>query len=528
MTAVDILIPYYGDEELLRVAVSSVLEQDDPRWRLTVVDDCDVPGVADWFAGLGDDRVRYLRNPENLGVTGNFNRCLELIEQELVVLMGCDDRLLSNYVCTVLAAHEAVPEAGIIQPGVRLIDGEGHPTRTLVDEAKRRVYAPKVRGKLLMSGEQLALSLVRGDWLYFPSLCWTASSLKQVRFREDLRVIQDLALMLELVIRGESLLVDETVCFEYRRHAASESSATAQSGSRFVEAGRFFAETAERLREHGWTRAARAARRHVSSRLFALTLLPGTLLARERESAKALARHAFGPGTDPTGSRRTPTAADFRRGCSRISDDRHGNVPAVTTPGSTDGADYTDRLKQLEQPLWKRVLDVQAPYRWNVRRLFGEREVLDVGCGLGRNLAHLAPRGIGVDHNEHSIEVCRERGLTAFTTAEFGESEYASPGRFGGLLAAHLIEHMPRDQAVEVLAGYLDYLAPGARVVFICPQERGYATDSTHVQYTDFDGLADVAERLGLVVERRISFPLPRAAGKLFPYNEFVLITHRP
>lgn len=196
----------------------------------------------------------------------------------------------------------------------------------------------------------------------------------------------------------------------------------------------------------------------------------------------------------------------------------------VASLESTDGQDYTDRLKRLEGPLWKRVLDVQAPYRWNVRRLFGDREVLDVGCGIGRNLAHLAPHGVGVDHNEHSVRLCRERGLVAFTTEEFAGTEYATPGRFGGLLAAHLVEHMPREQAVDILKGYDKYLAPGARIVLICPQEKGYTTDSTHVAFTDFDGLADVAGQLGWAVDRRISFPLPRAAGKVFPYNEFVLV----
>lgn len=194
---------------------------------------------------------------------------------------------------------------------------------------------------------------------------------------------------------------------------------------------------------------------------------------------------------------------------------------------STEGEEYTDRLKRLELPLWKRVLDVQAPYRRNLRRHFGDREVLDVGCGIGRCLAHLAPRGVGVDHNPHSIATCRERGLTAFTTEEFGESEYATPGRFGGLLAAHLVEHMPRDEAVGILQGYLPYLADDARMVLICPQERGYASDSTHVEFADFDALADVATRLGFTRIRRQSFPLPRAAGKAFTYNEFVLIADR-
>jgi SAM-dependent methyltransferase len=194
---------------------------------------------------------------------------------------------------------------------------------------------------------------------------------------------------------------------------------------------------------------------------------------------------------------------------------------------STEGEEYTDRLKRLELPLWKRLLDVQAPYRWNIRRLFGDREVLDVGCGIGRCLAHLAPRGVGVDHNPHSIATCRDRGLTAFTTEEFGESEYAKPGRFGGMLAAHLVEHMPHSEAVGILSGYLDYLAPDARLVLICPQERGYASDSTHVEFADFDALTDVANQLGFTRVRRQSFPLPRAAGKVFTYNEFVLVADR-
>jgi 2-polyprenyl-3-methyl-5-hydroxy-6-metoxy-1,4-benzoquinol methylase len=195
---------------------------------------------------------------------------------------------------------------------------------------------------------------------------------------------------------------------------------------------------------------------------------------------------------------------------------------------STENSDYTERLKRLEQPLWKRMLDVQAPYRRKLRELFGDREVLEIGCGLGRCLGHLAPNGVGVDHNKHSIDVCRERGLTAFTTEEFGTTEYAKPGRFGGLLAAHLIEHLTRAEAVEILGGYLEYLAPDARVVFICPQERGYAADPTHISFTDLDGLRDVAEQLGLTVQDRLSFPLPRIAGKAFPYNEFIVVAHTP
>jgi GT2 family glycosyltransferase len=290
---VQIVMPYYGDIALMRAAVQSVLAQEDPRWRLTVVDDGQAEGVPEWFAGLGDERVRYLRNDNNLGVTGNFNRCLDLLDpaHELAVLTGCDDLLSPNYVATIIKAHQGNPAAGIIQPGVRVIDAAGRPTRTLVDTAKRIAYAPRFSGQVTLSGEELAVSLLRGDWLYFPSLAWRTEALAAVRFRADLRVIQDLALLLELVRRGESLLAVDTVCFSYRRHAASESATTAVDGSRFTEATDYFLGVATEMREHGWPRAAAVARRRLSSRVFALTMLPAAL--RSGGSAELL-RHALG------------------------------------------------------------------------------------------------------------------------------------------------------------------------------------------------------------------------------------------
>jgi glycosyltransferase involved in cell wall biosynthesis len=292
MTNVDVMMPFYGDVAMMQDSVRSVLAQEDPRWRLTVVDDTADPAVPEWFATIDDERVRYLRNPENLGLTGNFNRCLELIEHELAVLIGCDDLMLPNYVGTVLAVHADHPDAGIIQPGVRVIDGHGNETKTLVDEAKRRLYAPKFTGRTELVGEELAVSLLRGDWLYFPSICWRAEALKGLRFRPELRVIQDLALLIEMVVRGEKLVADDTLCFEYRRHDASESSATAFDGSRFTEAGEYFVGVADELAAHGWRRAARVARLHLSSRLFAATKLPHAL--RQRTGVGPLARHVFG------------------------------------------------------------------------------------------------------------------------------------------------------------------------------------------------------------------------------------------
>lgn len=199
---------------------------------------------------------------------------------------------------------------------------------------------------------------------------------------------------------------------------------------------------------------------------------------------------------------------------------------AQGTPGTT-GADYAERLATRESTWWKRALDVQRPYRWNLRRQ-GLGRTLDVGCGIGRNLQTLGPDSIGVDHNASSVAIARQRGLNALTVEEWENSPESAPGRFDSILLAHVIEHMPEPDAVALMEMYLPSLKPGGSVFYICPQERGYATDHTHVRFTDGEDLADLSRKVGLVPDKWFSFPFPRWAGKVFTYNEFCLRARKP
>lgn len=199
--------------------------------------------------------------------------------------------------------------------------------------------------------------------------------------------------------------------------------------------------------------------------------------------------------------------------------------PEVGTGKATAGRDYADRLGRLELARWKRILDVQRPYRWNLRRLQLGR-CLDVGCGIGRNLLNLGPDAIGVDHNADAIRVCRERGLTAYTTEEFAAIDLPVGG-FDSMLIAHVLEHVDAGVGDSIITDYLAYLKPDAKIVVITPQEKGFTTDATHIRFVDHEGVKAHAARLGLTVELAYSFPFPRIVGKVFPYNEFVTVLRR-
>ena len=86
---------------------------------------------------------------------------------------------------------------------------------------------------------------------------------------------------------------------------------------------------------------------------------------------------------------------------------------------------------------------------------------------------------------------------------------------------------MPYEDAVSLLHSYLGALRRGGKVLFICPQERGYASDPTHVAWTTGDDLARLSRDVGLVPGAWTSFPGPRSLGTVFLYNEFNLVARK-
>ena len=289
---VDVALPYYGDVDLMKQAVTSVLDQRLQDWRLLVVDDgFPDPEPARWFAEeINDARVSYQRNESNLGANGNYRRCLELVTAPIVVVMGADDVMLPNFLQVATDALAAFEQAAVVQCGVAVVDEHGRLVRPLGDRVKER-YTPQVDSRTLLTGEDLAISLLRANWTYFPSLVWRTASIRHIGFREGLNVTQDLALILDTTRDGGGLVLDPTLAFLYRRHSQSDSSVRAMDSRRFDEERALFATEAADFARRGWPRAARAARRHYTSRINALSLLPLVARSGNASAIGKLAKH---------------------------------------------------------------------------------------------------------------------------------------------------------------------------------------------------------------------------------------------
>ncbi|MBQ8665931.1 MAG: glycosyltransferase family 2 protein [Lachnospiraceae bacterium] len=91
-----ILVPLYNTPEVfLREMIDSVISQTYENWELCLADgsDADHAYVEQIVKGYGDDRIRYERLTENLGISGNTNKCFEMAKGDYIGLFDHDDIL---------------------------------------------------------------------------------------------------------------------------------------------------------------------------------------------------------------------------------------------------------------------------------------------------------------------------------------------------------------------------------------------------------------------------------------------------
>lgn len=287
----DIVMPFWGREDHLKLAVESVLAQSSEDWRLTVIDDAyPDPAPGAWVKGLSDSRVTYVRNAVNVGVSGAFNLAIDAATHDDLVIMGCDDVMRPQFVDAMTKLRGANPSADLLLGGVSVIDSDGRPSRPLADRVKATIRPSASASPL--AGERLATSLMTGNWAYFPALVWRRERIASVRFDPKWGVVQDLRAIMSLVLTGSSMALTDTEVFAYRRHASSVSSAAGIDGARFAEERALFAEVAREAGNLDWRSTRRAAKFHGLSRLHAVSTLPAALAQRDSAGMRALVRHA--------------------------------------------------------------------------------------------------------------------------------------------------------------------------------------------------------------------------------------------
>jgi len=126
MPHVSVTIPVFNRAHLVGKTIECILKQSFTDLDLVVVDDASQDNtveVARQYAAR-DSRVRVIVNSQNLGLTKNWNKCLDLAQGPLVHIMQSDDLIDADYLQLVSDMFDQNPALGFVAATCRYIDAD--------------------------------------------------------------------------------------------------------------------------------------------------------------------------------------------------------------------------------------------------------------------------------------------------------------------------------------------------------------------------------------------------------------------
>jgi O-antigen chain-terminating methyltransferase len=197
-------------------------------------------------------------------------------------------------------------------------------------------------------------------------------------------------------------------------------------------------------------------------------------------------------------------------------------APAVVPPAS--GVDYL-----AFEARFRPEESVRRRQRTYVELLRGCKRVVDLGCGRGELIELLAAEGVsayGVEIEPDFLELLAEKGTEVVRQDAVAHLAELEPGTVDGIVASHLVEHLPTASVSQLVALADEKLPDGGLLVLETPNPESllagsvnFHRDPTHVRPIHPDTLAFLCESAGFggVEIQRLS-PVPE--GERLPAPE--------
>jgi glycosyltransferase involved in cell wall biosynthesis len=140
----------YNGEAYLREAVDSILAQTYTDFELILSDNASTDSteqICREYAAI-DSRVRYSRNPVNIGGANNENLTFQLSRGKYFHLAAHDDVIANDFLEKCLAVLESKPEIVLCYTEMIIIDGEGNKRERIKNQIGLELHAYQRFGRI--------------------------------------------------------------------------------------------------------------------------------------------------------------------------------------------------------------------------------------------------------------------------------------------------------------------------------------------------------------------------------------------
>lgn len=223
-----VMVPTYNRSRYLRKTLESVLSQDPgpAEMEIEVVDNCSSEGDPEAIVReVGKGRVRFYRQASNLGMTANWNTCIQRARGQWVHLLHDDDMVMPGF-------YDAYHQAILNHPQAVLVAGKV----VTIDEEDRR---NGTYGLASLGGDGVFPDFAKRQALEnqtaCPSVVAKRSAYEQVGgFCTFFSFVPDMDMWFRIAGVGPVAVVSQPYSL-YRIHAASDTSKWMRSGHNIYE-----------------------------------------------------------------------------------------------------------------------------------------------------------------------------------------------------------------------------------------------------------------------------------------------------
>ena len=204
---VTLAVPVYNGSSLLPAALAGLRGQNYRNLEILISDNASTDRTGDICreAAASDARIRYIRQPANIGAAANFDFLAREAHGEFFAWNAHDDVRPPRFVEACVAELQRRPEAVLCNGKVEFVDGTGRPLR--------RFWDPSIETRQTTAAERVSVLLDRTLWVDVYGLMRRDALLRALPYEPTWGA--DVLLTMRLLMLGEFARVPEkTLVYE--------------------------------------------------------------------------------------------------------------------------------------------------------------------------------------------------------------------------------------------------------------------------------------------------------------------------
>lgn len=185
MPKISVVMPVLNGEKYIKQSIESILVQTFKDFEFIIINDASEDNTEKIILSFNDDRIRYYKNEENIGIPRSLNKGIQLVKGKYIARMDADDISLPNRFEEQFNYLENNYDIALVGSWVEFIDENGN---------KKNIW--KVPSDFLL----IKFFLLSGNCLAHSSIFFRKSFIDKIGgYNNDFKYSQDYELYLRML-----------------------------------------------------------------------------------------------------------------------------------------------------------------------------------------------------------------------------------------------------------------------------------------------------------------------------------------